>query len=237
MAAETTTTARVLSPTFRAGARDAVPFALAGFAVAISFGIAARSAGVPALATIAMSAFVYAGAAQFAAVAILAQGGSVAAAVLAAVLMNARYIAMGVSIGPSLKGGRLRRALEGQSVVDASWALANRGDGRFDRHTLFGSSAPQYVTWLSGTIIGVIAGSALPDPEALGIDAVFPAFFLALLVAELRTAEASAVAVGGAIVAVVLGLLAPAGVGVLAASDIALAGLRPVGDGDREPAA
>ena len=215
-----------LSPTARAGARDALPFAAAGFMVAISFGISARAAGMPGLAAIVMSAVVYAGAAQFAAVAILSQGGSVAAAVLAAVLMNARYLAMGLSIGPSLKGGRVRRALEGQTVVDASWALANRGDGRFDRHTLFGSSAAQYVTWLTGTTVGVLAGSALPDPEALGIDVVFPAFFLALLVGELNDAEAGAVAVGGVVVAVVLGLLAPAGVGILAASVIALVGLR-----------
>jgi 4-azaleucine resistance transporter AzlC len=192
--------------------------------VAISFGISARAAGVPGLAAIAMSAFVYAGSAQFAAVAILSQGGSVLAAVLAAVLMNARYIAMGVAVGPSLKGGRTRRALEGQAVVDASWALANRGEGRFDRHTLFGSSAPQYVTWLSGTVVGVVAGGALPHPENLGVDAIFPAFFLALLLGEMRTAEAGAVAVGGAIVAVVLGLLAPAGVGILAASAVALIG-------------
>jgi 4-azaleucine resistance transporter AzlC len=214
------------SPAARAGARDALPFAAAGFVVAISFGISARSAGMPALAAIAMSAFVYAGAAQFAAVAILGQGGSVIAAVLAAMLMNARYLAMGVAIGPSLKGGRARRALEGQAVVDASWALANRGGGRFDRHTLFGSSAAQYVTWLSGTVVGAIAGSALPHPEALGIDVVFPAFFLALLVGELRDRQASMVAVGGVIVAVVLGLLAPAGVGILAASVVALVGVR-----------
>jgi 4-azaleucine resistance transporter AzlC len=214
------------SPTARAGVRDAVPFAVAGFAVAMSFGISARSAGMPAAAAIAMSAFVYAGAAQFAAVAILAQGGSVAAAVLAAVLMNARYIAMGVAIGPSLKGGRLRRGLEGQSVVDASWALANRGEGRFDRHTLFGASAIQYCTWLTGTVAGVVAGGVLPHPDDLGIDAVFPAFFLALLVGEMRDNEARMVAIGGAIVAVVLGLLAPAGVGILAASVVALVGLR-----------
>jgi branched chain amino acid efflux pump len=219
------------SSTLRAGARDAIPFALAGFVVAISFGISARAAGMPGLAAITMSAFVYAGSAQFAAVAILGQGGSVAAAVIAAMLMNARYLAMGLSIGPSLHGGRVRRALEGQTVVDASWALANRGAGRFDRHTLFGSSAAQYVTWLTGTVVGVLAGGALPHPEELGIDVVFPAFFLALLVGELRTAQAGAVAVGGAIVAVVLGLLAPAGVGILAASVVAFVGLR--GNGER----
>jgi 4-azaleucine resistance transporter AzlC len=214
------------SPVARAGARDAIPFALAGLAVALSFGISARAAGMPAAAAIVMSALVYAGAAQFAAVAILSQGGSVAAAVLAAVLMNGRYIAMGIAIGPSLKGGRLRRALEGQAVVDASWALANRGEGRFDRHVLFGSSAAQYVTWQLGTILGVIAGGVLPNPDALGIDAVFPAFFLALLVGELRDAQAAGVAVGGAVIAVALGLVAPAGIGILAASVVALAGLR-----------
>jgi 4-azaleucine resistance transporter AzlC len=215
------------SPAARAGARAAIPFALAGLVVAMSFGISARAAGLPALAVIAMSAFVYAGSAQFAAVAILSQGGSVVAAVLAAALMNGRYIAMGVAIGPSLKGGRTRRALEGQAVVDASWALANRGEGRFDRHTLFGSSIPQYMTWLSGTVLGVLLGGVLPDPAALGIDAVFPAFFLALLVGELRDAEAGMAAVGGAIVALVVGLLAPAGIGILAASAVALIGLRP----------
>jgi len=215
------------SPAARAGARAALPFAAAGFLLAISFGIFARTAGVPAVAAIVMSLIMYAGSAQFAAVAILAQGGSVAAAVLAAILMNARYLVMGLALGPSLKGGAVRRAFEGQSVVDASWAMANRGGGRFDRHTLFGSSVPQYVTWQSGTVIGVVAGGALPDPAALGIDAVFPAFFLALLLGELRSAEASAVAVGGAIVAVVLGLLAPAGIGILAASVIALVALRP----------
>jgi 4-azaleucine resistance transporter AzlC len=194
--------------------------------VAISFGISARSAGMPGLAAIAMSAFVYAGAAQFAAVAILSQGGSVIAAVLAAMLMNARYLAMGLAIGPSLKGGRVRRALEGQAVVDASWALANQGEGRFSRHILFGSSAPQYVTWLTGTVVGVIAGSILPDPEALGIDAVFPAFFLALLVGELRDMQAGFVAVAGMAIAIVLGLVAPAGIGILAASVVALVGLR-----------
>jgi 4-azaleucine resistance transporter AzlC len=214
------------SPTARAGARDALPFAAAGFMVAISFGISARSAGMPGLAAIAMSAFVYAGSAQFAAVAILSQGGSVIAAVLAAMLMNARYLAMGLAIGPSLKGGRVRRALEGQAVVDASWALANRGEGRFSRHVLFGSSAAQYLTWVTGTVVGVLAGSALPDPEALGIDAVFPAFFLALLAGELRDMEAGFAAVAGMAIAIVLGLVAPAGIGILAASVVAFIGLR-----------
>ena len=79
---------------------------------------------------------------------------------------------------------RLRRALEGQACVDTSWTLSARGDGTFDREYLFGHSGVQYVLWVLGTVAGV----AVPglDTRALGLDAVFPAFFLALLIGEVR---------------------------------------------------
>ena len=109
--------------------------------------------------------------------------------------------------------------------MDASWALAARGDGSFDRGLLFGSSAVQYVAWVSGTVAGAIWGDALGDPEALGLDAVYPAFFVALLIAEVRDRRALGVAVLGALIALVLVPLAPPGVPVLVASLAALAGL------------
>ena len=76
-------------------------------------------------------------------------------------LMNARYLAMGFALGPWLKGGPVRRAFEGQIVSDAAWAIANLGEGRFDRHRLFGSTAIQYLTWIPGTALGVLAGTLL----------------------------------------------------------------------------
>jgi predicted branched-subunit amino acid permease len=133
---------------------------------------------------------------------------------------------MGVALAPSLPGRWLRRAAQGQTVVDASWAMANRGEGRFDRHFLFGATAVQYVTWMLGTTIGAVGGSGLGDPRALGLDAIFPAFFLALLVPELRDARSRGAALGGGLIALALVPLAPAGVPVLAASAAALIGLR-----------
>jgi 4-azaleucine resistance transporter AzlC len=210
---------------FREGLRAGLPFAIAGGLVAVSFGVVAESAGFSAGAAIAMSAIVFAGSAQFTAVAILLQGGTVAAAVLAAALVNSRFLPMGVALGPSLPGGPLRRALQGQTVVDASWAIAGRGDGTFDRWLLFGSSASQYVGWVGGTIVGAVAGNVLGDPGAIGLDAVYPAFFLALLIEEVHDARSRLVAVGGGLIALVLIPVAPAGVPVLAASLAALAGL------------
>lgn len=211
---------------FRAGLRAGVPYAIAGGVVALSFGVLARESGLSALGAIVMSAFVFAGTAQFAAISILAGGGSIGAAVAAAALMNSRFLPMGIALAPSLPGRALTRAAQGQTVVDPSWAVANRGDGRFDRHLLFGATAPQYVTWVLGTAIGALVVTDTVDLEAFGVDAIFPAFFLSLLLPELGDARARGVALGGALIALALVPLAPAGVPVLAASAAALVGLR-----------
>ncbi len=213
------------APTFKDGVRAGAPFAVAGALVAVSFGVLAVDAGLSPWAAIVMSAIVYAGSAQFAAIAIFGAGGGVGAAVGAAALMNSRFLAMGAALGPSLPGGAVKRAAQGQTVVDASWALAARGDGTFDRRMLFGSSAIQYVTWFSGTVAGALGGDVLGDPEAIGIDAIFPAFFFALLIAEIRSRRALGVAALGALIALALVPVAPAGVPVLVASVAALVGL------------
>jgi len=212
-------------PTFRDGVRAGVPFAVAGGLVAMSFGVLADTAGLSPLAAIVMSAIVYAGSAQFTAVAIVAGGGGVGAALAAAALINSRFLAMGAALGPSLPGNAASRAAQGQTVVDASWALAGRGDGTFDRNLLFGSSAIQYVTWVSGTTVGALGGDVLGDPENFGLDAIYPAFFLALLTSEARGGRPLGVAAMGAAIALALVPVAPAGLPVLAASLAALVGL------------
>lgn len=184
----------------------------------------AVEAGVPALAAVVMSAVVFAGSAQFASIGILAAGGGVGAAVAAAALVNSRFLPMGFALGASLRGSRLRRAVEGQAVVDSSWTMAARGDGTFDRTYLFGHTGVQYVAWVLGTAVGVVLPGL--DARALGLDAVFPAFFLALLLGELRDRSKVGVALAGAAVALALVPVTPAGVPVLAASGAALVGLR-----------
>ena len=209
---------------FRDGVRAGLPYAGAAAALSLSFGVVATDVGLPALAAVVMSAVVFAGSAQFAALGILAAGGGIGAAVGAAALMNSRFVPMGLAVGPSLHGGRLRRAVEGQAVVDSSWVMAQRGDGRFDRSYLFGHTGVQYVAWLAGTAVGVLVPGL--DARALGLDAVFPAFFLVLLAAELGDRRRRGVAAAGAVLALALVPVAPPGVPVLVASTAALVGLR-----------
>ena len=204
-----------------------MPFALATLVLGVSFGVLARSVGWGPVAAIGSSVLICSGSAQFAVAAVLGSGGGMPAAVIAAVLLNARFGPMGVAVAPYLKGGPLRRALEGQAVIDASWALASRGGGRFDREFMIGASVPQVLAWFGGTAVGALGGDFVGDPERLGLDVIFPAFFLVLLVDELRSGRSAvAVALIAGALALLLVPVAPPGVPVIAACVAALLGLR-----------
>lgn len=212
---------------YLAGVRAGLPFALATAVLGVSFGVLARSLGWGVVAPIVFSVITFSGSAQFAAAAVLGAGGGVVPAIVAAWLLIARFLPMGIAVAPSLRGGPLRRALEGQAVVDPSWALASRGGGRFDREFMIGATVPQFVAWIVGTVVGVLAGDVVGDVERLGLDAIFPSFFLALLVHELRGGRRTvAVALIAATFSFALVPLVPPGVPVIAACAATLLGLR-----------
>jgi 4-azaleucine resistance transporter AzlC len=192
-------------------------FGLAVFATAFSFGVLARPV-MGTVAPIVMSIVVFSGAAQLGSLAILTAGGSVGAAIAAGILLNARYLAMGLALAPSLGGRPLSRAAFGMTTVDASWAAASTGDGRFDPWYMVGVTVPQYTGWVLGTVVGVLVGSSLGNPEALGLDALFPAFFVALLYEEARQRRKLVAAGGGAGIALVLTPFMPPGLPILVAS-------------------
>lgn len=211
---------------YRDGARAALAVAATVWFFGASFGLVARAAGMGVVAPLVMSATTFAGSAQFAVTSILGAGGGAAAAIAAAVLLNARYAPISISVAPLFHGRRLRRLLESQLIVDESWALASRGGGRFDRRILLGAGLLLYVSWVSGTAVGVLAGDALGDPKDLGLDGAFPALFLALLAPQLRAPRAAMAAAVGAVIAFVLIPVTPAGTPIIAASAACLLGLR-----------
>ena len=214
------------APRYRDGARAALAVAATVWFFGASFGLVARAAGIGVLKAVVFSATTFAGSAQFAVSSILGAGGGAAAAIAAAVLLNARYAPISISVAPLFHGPRLRRLVESQLIVDESWALASRGGGRFDRRILLGAGLLLYVSWVSGTAVGVVAGDALGNPKDLGLDGAFPALFLALLAPQLRAPRAALAAATGAAIALVLIPLTPAGTPIVAASAACLLGLR-----------
>jgi 4-azaleucine resistance transporter AzlC len=212
---------------FLAGVRVGSGLAAAAFVMAVTFGATVRAQGWGLLAPVICSLVVFSGSAQFTLATALAGGGGPVPAVLAAGLINARFLPMGLAVGPSLRGGRVRRAIEGQAVVDGSWVAAHLGAGRFDRELLMGATIAQWPAWVAGTVVGVFFPPPAHLAHALGLDVVFPAFFLVLLIDELRGSRAARLAAGiAAAVAAGLALVVPAGVALVGATVGALVGLR-----------
>jgi branched chain amino acid efflux pump len=211
---------------YRDGVRVGLAVAATVWFFGASFGLVARAAGMGIAAPLVMSATTFAGSAQFAAASILGASGGAFAAITAAVLLNARYAPISLSVASLFRGRHLRRLLESQLIVDESWALASRGGGRFDRRILVGAGLLLYAAWVSGTVVGVAVGDAVGDPKDLGLDGAFPALFLALLAPQLRAPRAAAAAVAGGAIALVLIPVTPPGVPIVAASAACLLGVR-----------
>ena len=209
---------------YREGAVLIAPIAVAVFAFGATFGVLARSAGIGSIPAIAMSATTFAGSAQFAAASILGAAGGTATAIAAGLLLNARYVPIGISVAPGFEGGFVRRLFAAQLVVDESWAVASRRG--FDVRIIVGAGAVLYAAWNLGTAVGVLGGGALGDPKRLGLDAAFPALFLALLVPQLRTRRAWTAAVVAVAIAFVLIPVTRPGIPIVAASAACLIGWR-----------
>jgi 4-azaleucine resistance transporter AzlC len=210
---------------FSHAAKRVLPFSIAVAGFGVSFGVLARPT-MGRVAPIVMSATTFAGSAQFAAASILSAGGTLAAAVVAAILLNARYGPIGVSVAPSLGGSVWSRLVRGQLVVDETWALSSDGRGGHDPKVIVGAGLVLYAAWVLGTTVGVLFGDLIGDPTRFGLDAAFPALFLALLVTTLDRREAWLAAALGAAIGLGLTPLTPPGVPIIAAALACLVGWR-----------
>jgi 4-azaleucine resistance transporter AzlC len=209
----------------RAGIRAGVPYAIAGGVFSFTFGVTARPL-IGSLAAIVMSVVCFAGASQFAALAVLAAGGDALTAVVIGTLVNLRFVPMGISIAPWMNGGPVWRAVRSQAIADPSWVMARRSGSRYDIDFMTGSTIAQYITWVSGTAIGVAVGPLLGDTNRFGLDVVFPAFMLGLLASELTNGRARVAAGVGAAIALALTPILPAGLPIAAATAATVIGLR-----------
>lgn len=222
--------ARRLAPLFAPlGDPDVRKAAVLGVAVGIyglSFGVLATASGLTLWQAIGMSALVFAGGSQFAAVGVIAAGGAPAAAVVSGLLLNSRMAAFGLALAPVLSGRLPRRMLAAHLLIDESSAMAlAQPEPRAARRAFWLTGASVFVFWNLATVLGALAGERLGDPETVGLDAAFPAGFLALLGPLLDSRAGRLSAACGAVVALALVPFTPPGVPIIAASAGVLGGL------------
>src|SRR3954468_11332820 len=164
----------------RDGAKGALALALPTAAIGVSFGVLAQPV-MGSVAPIVMSMIVFSGAAQFAALTVLTAGGGVVAAIAAGMLCNARWLPMGFAVGPFLARPKLVRMVQAPPTGGAPFPLASRGDGPYDRGVMIGATLVQWPAWVGGTVVGVLGGGIIGDPQAGGPGAVVVPFLLPLL--------------------------------------------------------
>jgi predicted branched-subunit amino acid permease len=197
--------------------RDALALAAAVLVVGASFGALAAAARVPATLIVAMSVLVFAGGAQFLVVAVVAGGGGLVAAVAAALLLNVRHLPFGLAIGDNVGRGRIARLVGAHLLIDETVAFSRaRPAGSRARAAYWLCGTLLFVAWNLGTVAGLLAGSAVPDPDAFGVDAAFPAGLLALLLPGLARRDARRVALAAAALALLATPFLPPGLPVLA---------------------
>lgn len=187
-----------------------------------SFGAIAVSAGFPLWVPVVMSLLVFAGGSQYLVVGVVAAGGSPIAAVLGGLVLNARHLPFGLAVGDVVGRGWAARLLGSHLMIDESvaYAMAQR-DATRARAAYWACGAALFAAWNLGVLGGSLAGTLVDDPSTLGLDAVFPAVMLALVLPALKDRAKLLPALLGAAVALAATPFLPAGVPVL----LALVGL------------
>lgn len=165
------------------GFKGMTPISLFVAVFGAAFGLAATQTGLDNWAIMLMTATVFAGASQFAALELWGTHLPVLTIAITVFAINARHLLMGATLYPWLVPmSRSRRY--GVMIVasDANWALAiqmlNRGQPGFGM--LFGGGLALWLFWVLGTWIGVTFGNVLSNPKALGLDMVMGCFLFAV---------------------------------------------------------
>lgn len=201
---------------FRHGFRAMMPLWLGVVPFGFAYAVVARDAGLSLLETQALSVFVFAGSAQVSAVGLFARGAGGLEIVLTTFLLNVRHVLYGMSLGRQVPMTPRERLVGAYFLTDEAYGVSvARGARRFPY--VLGAELSLFVTWNIATLAGALVGGAIPDPERLGVDFVFPIAFLALLVPLLRTRADVAVAVFAGAVAWLLARGVPGGLPILGA--------------------
>ncbi len=192
----------------------------------MAFGVLATTNGLTVAKTMAMSLLVFTGASQFAAVGVVGSGGSEGAALGSALLLGARNGFYGIALAGHLKGRLWRRVVGSQLIIDESTALALAQKNPADRQGAFWAGGLSvFGFWNLGTLVGAVGGEAIGDPEALGLDAAFPAGFIALAAPAFGHRRGLAAAGAGALIALLATPFVAPGLPILLASAGALIAL------------
>ena len=214
-----------MTPLNRPTVRDALSVSLTVGAYGVAFGAASVAAGFSVLQSCLFSLLTFTGASQFAAVGVVASGGTALSAIAAATLLGTRNALYGIQMAPLLRVRGARRVASAHLTIDESTGVALSQAPR-------GTDAMRLGFWLTGagvflfwnifTLLGALGAKALGNPAAWGLDAAVPAAFLGLLWPRLETTFLRMVAAATMVFALLVTPWLPAGLPIITSTFVAL---------------
>ena len=192
------------SAELRAALIDIAPALVAAVPIGLLFGAVAVAKGIAPTEATLMSALVFAGGAQFAAIELWQHPPPLLALLVSTALINARLVLMGISLAPKLGAfGALQRLLGCAALADENWALAERRASRqkLTPAYVIGMGAMLWANWVAWSAIGAMLGPVLGDPKRFGADFAFIAIFIGLIVALSKGVRSAAVVAASALAA------------------------------------
>jgi len=173
---------------FFAGARATIPLILGAIPFGLMFGAVAINAGITPFGTIAMSLFVFAGSGQFIAAGLVSQGIQTGFIILTTFVVNLRHALYAASLAPFMRHLPQRWLLPlGFWLTDETYAVvikryAEGEDSPYRHWYHLGSAVAMYLNWQVCTILGVLAGKAIPDAAGWGLDFAMVVTFIGIVV-------------------------------------------------------
>ncbi|MEM7029834.1 MAG: AzlC family ABC transporter permease [Chloroflexota bacterium] len=212
---------------FLAGALAVAPLLVGVAPFGIIFGALALTSGLSMPATLAMSAFVFAGSAQFIAATLVGAGATVWLIIATTFVVNLRHLLYSVTVAPHIRHLPTRwQAALAFWLTDEAFAVVmqryNKTDQSPHKHWFFlGIEITMYIVWQLSTIIGVLLGQRIDDPLSWGLDFALPVTFIGILIPTIKD-KATLAAVISASIAALVAYSLPNQLGLMVASVVGI---------------
>jgi 4-azaleucine resistance transporter AzlC len=170
----------------RAAFLDTVPVMTGYVFLGFGFGILMQQNGFGVLWAAAMSLFIYAGSMQYVAIPLLTSGASLLTAAATAFVVNARHLFYGISMVDAYKGMGSKKPYLIFGLTDETYSLVSQlqiPEGINPKSYCFLVTLFDHFYWVSGTVLGALAGSLLPINYE-GVDFALTALFVTIFVEQ-----------------------------------------------------
>jgi 4-azaleucine resistance transporter AzlC len=197
---------------FWQGVFDTFPLWIGVAPFGIAYSLAAQTAGLNALEIQAMSLLVYAGAAQFTAASLIGAEADSLSIIITTLIINLRHLLFSASVAAALpKLAWWKKGGLAYLLTDETYAITIKkvSEGRAGAGLIMGSGISLFTCWQLSTFTGLLLSNAIPDPNALGLQLVFPLSFIVMLIPYLKNRPAWAAAVTSAVLAITMRLVIP----------------------------